>query len=115
MNHPRSSAPVPAGRPASAAPVALAQALEQRHEFKAKVEACAEDLALGIDELKLVEVALASSKAALAETTASLASALAGEAPANRRALHDHTTSLPNRALFEDRLAQALAFAERHG
>ncbi len=143
-------------------PVALEQALEQSHDVKAKVEACAEDLAqtnegtkrtiaagattlparqtldhneavetkvqecaedldsvtktlaLGIDELKLVEVALASSRTALAQTTAALVSALASEEQANLRALHDHTTGLPNRALFDDRLAQALALAERH-
>ena len=147
----------------SPAPVALAQALEQSHEVKAKVEACAEDLALandnakkkmaagattlparqtldhneaveikvqecaddldsvtktlarGIDELKLVEIALANSRTTLAETTRSLASALVGEERANRKALHDHATGLPNRALFDDRLAQALALAERHG
>ena len=143
-------------------PVALEQALEQSQDVKAKVEACAEDLAQanegtkrtiaagattlsarqtldhneavetkvqecaedldnvtktlaqGIDDLKVVEVALASSRTALAETTVALASALASEEQANLRALHDHTTGLPNRALFDDRLAQALALAERH-
>ena len=143
-------------------PVALKQALEQSHEIKAKVEACAEDLALaneltqhtmassdktglarqtldqykaveievqecaqelggvtttlaqGITELKTVEAALANAKDELAETNASLASALAGEESANHRALHDHTTGLPNRALFDDRLALALALATRH-
>ena len=143
-------------------PDALAKALEQSHEVKEKVEACAEDLAQanestkktiaagattlpakqtldhneavetkvqecaedldsvtrtlaqGIDELKVVEVALARSKAALAETNASLASALASEERANLRAMHDHTTGLPNRALFDDRLSHALALAERH-
>ena len=162
MNHSTSSSLATAGSPLLPAPVALEQALEQSHEVKAKVEGCAEDLALandnakktiaagattlparqtldhneavetkvqecaedldsvtktlaqGIDELKLVEVALASSRTALAETSVSLASALAGEERANRRALHDHTTGLPNRALFDDRLAQALALADRH-
>lgn len=144
------------------APVALEQALEQSHDVKAKVEACAEDLAIanqtakktiaagatslpakqtldhseavetkvqecaedmdsvtktlaqGIGELKLVEVALASTKAALAQTTVSLASAMEGEQQANRRALHDHTTGLPNRALFDDRVAHAISLADRH-
>ncbi len=146
----------------TAAPVALEQALEQSHEVKAKVEACAVDLAQtnegtkktiaagsttlpakqtldlneavetrvqecaedldnvtktlaqGIDELKVVEVALARSRIALQETSDSLASALASEARANLRAMHDHATGLPNRALFDDRLSQALALAERH-
>ena len=160
----RNSRPPTAGTPVPpVAAVALEQALEQSHDVKAKVEACAEDLAQanegakrtiaagattlparqtldhneavetkvqecaedldsvtktlaqGIDDLKVVEVALASSRAALAETTASLASALASEERANLRALHDHTTGLPNRALFDDRLSQALALAERHG
>jgi diguanylate cyclase (GGDEF)-like protein len=144
------------------AAVALEQALEQSHEVKAKVESCADDLALansnakqtmaagsktlparqtldkseavetkvqecaedldsvtrtlaqGIDELKHVEAALARSRTALAETTVSLESARSGEERANLRALHDHTTGLPNRALFDDRLAQAIALAQRH-
>ena len=163
MNHPNSASLVSTETALSPAPVALEQALEQSHEVKAKVEACADDLALandrtkktmaagattlparqtldhneavetkvqecaddldsvtktlaqGINELKLVEVALANSRTALAETAVSLASALAGEERANRRALHDHATGLPNRALFDDRLSQALALAERHG
>ena len=162
MSYPNSSPRVGAGLPLSPAPVALEQALEQSHDVKAKVEGCADDLALvndkakktiaagattlpaqqtldhneaveakvqecaedldsvtktlaqGIDELKLVEGALANARAALVETSASLSSALAGEEQANRRALHDHTTGLPNRTLFDDRLAHALALAERH-
>ena len=144
------------------APTALKQALEQSHDVKAKVEACAEDLAeanegakksiaagattlsarqtlddneaveakvqecaddldsvtktlaQGIDELRQVEGELASSRAALAKTTASLASARVGEERANLRAMHDQVTGLPNRALFDDRLTNALALAERH-
>lgn len=162
MKQPSASLLASAEATSSPAPVALEQALEQSHEVKAKVEACAEDLALtndhakktiaagattlparqtldrneavetkvqecaedldgvtknlaqGIDELKLVEEALASSRTSLAETTVSLASALAGEERANHRAMHDHATGLPNRMLFDDRLAQALALAERH-
>ena len=163
MNQPNSVPQETAHVPvAPISPVALEQALEQSHDVKAKVEACAEDLAQanegtkrtiaagattlparqtldhneavetkvqecaedldsvtktlaqGIDDLKVVEVALASSKTALAETTVALASALASEEQAKLRALHDHTTGLPNRALFDDRLAHALALAERH-
>ena len=163
MIEPSSLPLVTADAPAALiSPATLEQALEQSHEVKAKVEACAEDLAhanagtkrtiaagattlpakqtldhneavetkvqecaedldsvtktlaQGIDELKVVEVALDSSRTALAETTAALASARASEEQANLRAMHDHTTGLPNRALFDDRLAHALALAERH-
>ena len=161
-SRPLVTADTPAAPVAPVAPVALTLALEQSHEVKAKVEACAEDLAQanegtkrtiaagattlpakqtladnkavetqvlecaedldnvtktlaqGIDELKAVEVALANSRTELAQTTASLACALASEEQANLRALHDHTTGLPNRALFDDRLSHALALAERH-
>lgn len=97
------------------------QTLDHNEGVETKVQECAEDLdrvtktlAQGIDELKVVEVELASSRAALAEITASLASALASEERANHRALHDQTTGLPNRALFDDRLSHAIALAERH-
>ena len=97
------------------------QTLDRNEAVETKVQECAEDLdsvtqtlAQGIDELKVVEVALASSRTALAQANASLASALASEERANLRALRDHTTGLPNRTLFDDRLSHALALAERH-
>lgn len=162
MNHTHVPSQVAAQAPVPPAPIALAQALEQSHEVKAKVQACAQDLALanegakktlaagsttlparqtldhgeavetkvqecaadldgvtrtladGIDELRQVEAALATSRTALAQAQVSLESALEGEEKANRRALHDPATGLPNRVLFDDRLAQALALAERH-
>ena len=96
------------------------ETLEHNEAVEAKVQECAEDLesvtttlAQGIDELRLVEAELARSTTALAETSASLESAPAGEERANFRALHDHMTGLPNRALFDDRLAHALALAKR--
>ena len=159
LAHPGAPPPQPPPHP----PAALEHALEQSHEVKAKVESCAEDLALanqdaeqtiaagattlparetldqnqaveakvqecaddlesvtttlsqGIDELKLVEAALARARTALSETSDSLEAALANEERANRRALHDTATGLPNRTLFDDRLAHALALAQRRG
>jgi diguanylate cyclase (GGDEF)-like protein len=144
-------------------PAALAQALEQSHEVKAKVEACAEDLALkndavqqeiadgattlsadkalqdslvveatvqecaddldqvtatlarGIADIKQVEVALTRSRAALVQAEAALLSAQEDERHAAMRALHDQSTGLPNRVLFDDRLTQAISLAERQG
>jgi diguanylate cyclase len=139
------------------------QALEQSHDVKAKVEACAADLASanadvrqeiaegattlpagkalqdgqvvegrvqdcaddlaevtetltqGIADIKQVELALARSRAALAETQSALAEAQADERQATFRAMHDAATGLPNRGLFDDRLAHGIALAERHG
>ena len=144
-------------------PAALEQALEQSHDVKAKVEACADDLALkndaaqreiadgattlpadkalqesqvveatvqecaddlhevtatlarGIADIKQVEVALTRSRAALVEAEAALVTAQDDERHATSRALHDAATGLPNRVLFDDRLAQGISLAERQG
>jgi diguanylate cyclase (GGDEF)-like protein len=144
-------------------PAALEQALEQSHDVKAKVEACAEDLALkndavqqeiadgattlpagkalqdsqvveatvqecaddldevtatlarGIADIKQVEIALTQSRAALTEAETALSAAQAEERHATLRALHDAATGLPNRVLFDDRLAQGISLAERQG
>jgi diguanylate cyclase len=142
-------------------PAALEQALEQSHDVKAKVAACADDLALkneivqqeiadgattlpagkalqdgqvveatvqecaddldevnatltrGIADIKQVEVALTRSRAALVHAEAALLTAQEHERHATLRALHDSATGLPNRVLFDDRLAQGIALAER--
>jgi diguanylate cyclase len=147
----------------SATPNALEAALDQSHDVKAKVEACAEDLAStndlvkvriaegettlpatqalqdsvavelkvkecaddlqrvtdnlaqGVDEVKEVKQALSESRDALVESEAALAAARQAEQAASRRAMKDQMTGLPNRTLFDDRLAQAMAGAERHG
>ena len=144
------------------APAALELALEQSHEVKAKVEACAEDLASandsvkqkiaagattlpakkaledseivkakvqecaddlhgvtdtlaqGVEDLKQVEIALTRSRAALAETEIALATARAEEKEATQRAWHDAATGLPNRGLFDERLAHGISLAKRH-
>lgn len=142
---------------------ALEVALDQSHEVKAKVEACADDVATanelvkerigdghtmvpatqtlesglaveaqvqecaddlkevtdnleqGVDQVKGVERALQLSREALRESEAALAISLEAEHSASWRAMHDHKTGLPNRVLFDDRLAQAISGAERHG
>lgn len=147
----------------SAPPAALEQALEQSHDVKAKVEACAEELGLrneavqqeiadgattlsadkalqdslvveatvqecaddldqvtstlaqGIADIKQVEVALIRSRAALVQAETALLSAQEDERRAALRALHDPATGLPNRVLFDDRLAQGISLAERQG
>jgi diguanylate cyclase len=147
----------------SVPPAALERALEQSHDVKAKVEACAEDLALkneavqqeiasgattlsadealqdsllveatvqecaddldqvtatlarGIADIRQVEVALTRSRVALAQSETALLSAQEDERRAALRALHDPATGLPNRVLFEDRLAQGISLAERQG
>ena len=142
---------------------ALEAALDQSHEVKAKVEACADDLATandivkeritegetllpasealensvaveiqvqecaddlkqvtdnlaqGLGQVKEVEEALSRSHEALRESRTALATSREAEQSASRRAMHDQKTGLPNRTLFDDRLAQAIAGAERHG
>ena len=63
--------------------------------------------ARGVDDLKHLETALTQSRIDLAE-----AQQFAQEA--RERALHDSLTGLPNRELFDDRLAHAIALADRH-
>lgn len=156
-------------RPANSHPMtsstrsALDAALDQSHDVKAKVEACAEDLAStndlvkvriaegettlpatqalqdgvavelkvkecaddlqrvtdnlaqGVDEVEAVKQALNQSRDALVASDAALVAAREAEQAASHRAMRDEKTGLPNRTLFDDRLAQAIAGAERHG
>ncbi|HVK54661.1 MAG TPA: GGDEF domain-containing protein [Burkholderiales bacterium] len=97
------------------------EALANSERVESKVQECAgdlrevnENLAQGIDDLKKIESALAGARDALAETEASLAVAREEEEDARRRALHDATTGLPNRELFDYRLADAISLADRH-
>lgn len=141
----------------------LEAALGQSHEVKAKVEACAEELASAnqlakaqiargattlpasevlqgsvsverqvqevagdlqqvsanleqsMDEVHRVERALSRSRKALSRSQAELATSIQAGRAASWRALHDDKTGLPNRTLFNDRLAQAITSAERQG
>jgi diguanylate cyclase (GGDEF)-like protein len=98
------------------------QALLHGEAIELKVQECADDLqqvtdnlAQSVGEVKAVQQALSDSRDALQESEAALAMSVQAERAASRRALHDPKTGLPNRTLFDDRLAQALAGAERHG
>lgn len=73
-----------------------------------------ESLAEGIVELKQTHDALDLYKRALADSDAALADSRASELRAQHRAFTDPATGLPNRALFDDRLSQAIAMAERN-
>lgn len=99
-----------------------AQALRDGLAVEQRVQGCADDLqqvtetlAHGLDEVRAVEQALRQSRAALAESEAALAASRSAERTASQLAMHDQKTGLPNRTLFDDRLAQAIAGAERHG
>ena len=98
------------------------EALEDSQTVEIKVQAFAGDLhevtdtlAQGIDDLKDVEAALMQSREALIESEAALAVSQQGEKKARFEGMHDPRTGLPNRTLFDDRLAQAISLAERHG
>ena len=99
-----------------------AEALQDGLTVERRVQAVAADLqevtdnlARGVGEVKAVELALNRSREALAESEAALAASREAERVATEIAMHDQKTGLPNRTLFEDRLAQAIAGAERHG
>lgn len=98
------------------------KALEAGIEVESKVQECADDLhevtetlVKGIEDLRQTEAELAASKNALARTQAALEIARAGEKEARLQALHDSTTGLPNRELFDTRLEQAISLVKRHG
>ncbi len=87
----------------------------QVHDVAEDLEAVTDNLADGVDEVKQVEKSLSKSRDALAESEAALLASRHAERAASYRAMHDQRTGLPNRTLFDDRLAQAIAGAERHG
>ncbi|MGN6826929.1 GGDEF domain-containing protein [Paucibacter sp. M5-1] len=99
-----------------------AQALQHGLAVEQRVQGCADDLQQladnlsdGVDEVQAVEHALSRSRLALADSEAALALSRDAERTASQLAMHDQKTGLPNRTLFDDRLAQAIAGAERHG
>jgi len=95
--------------------------LQESEAVEAKVQECADDLhqvtetlAKGVEDLRRVEIALARSRKALAQTQSSLADSQEEEKRSRLAAMHDAATGLPNRSLFDDRMTQAIALAERN-
>ncbi len=91
------------------------RALNMSEEVEVKVQQCAEDLATvndtlaeEIDERKDLEHQLSKSTAALSRSKAQ-------ERKSRHLALHDPVTGLSNLTLFNDRLRNGLAQAQRHG
>ena len=97
------------------------QALADSERIESKVQECADELhevnetlAAGINDLKQTEIGLMKIQNSLVHTETALAAAQEGERNARMRAMHDSTTGLPNRDLFDDRLTHAISLAERH-
>jgi diguanylate cyclase (GGDEF)-like protein len=96
--------------------------LANNERVQREVQECANDLyALtetltdSIAEVKAqTRIALAESQNALAHTEAALVTAQEDEKMAHRGTLRDSATGLPNRDLFDDRVAHAIALAKRH-
>jgi diguanylate cyclase (GGDEF)-like protein len=89
-------------------PETIARALNQSKEVASKVQECVEDLSS-------VNMALAREISERKDLEAELFKSKLEQQKANHLAFHDAVTGLPNRTLFNDRLDNALAQAQRHG
>ena len=101
--------------------VSAHQVLAAGAEAESRIQECAEDLeevngglAAGIEDLRKVSVELASARRILARTNVALATAREEEKTARLQSLHDSSTGLPNRELFDDRFEHAISIARRH-
>ncbi len=101
--------------------VSAHEALAAGAHAESRVQECADDLdevngglATGIDNLRVINAELAAARRVLARTHVALATAREEERTARMQSLHDAATGVPNRELFDDRLAHAMSIAKRH-
>jgi len=90
------------------APAEVEIALEKSEAVESKVQEAS-------DKLEVVNAALGHEVLDRHALEDQLAEAREKEGAARHAAFHDPLTGLPNRALFDDRLAQGMAQAKRHG
>ena len=102
-------------------PLSAHDLMVSSEEINERVQEGAEDLqginqslAQGIDELTKTESSLTDTREALGRTETALTVADGERKKFESEALHDLKTDLPNRRLFDDRLAQAIEAAKRH-
>jgi diguanylate cyclase (GGDEF)-like protein len=98
------------------------RAIAENELIEKKVQVCAtdlnevnEELASGVSDLKQTEAILIGYKIALANSEDALERSRLAERAAQIQSLHDEKTGLPNRALFDDRIAKAIASVDRDG
>jgi diguanylate cyclase (GGDEF)-like protein len=97
---------------------AMARAVSEYSQLKEAQTTAADSATInaegGVEDLMELETQLIQSRLALADAAAALSTAQQHAREAQVRALHDSLTGLPNRELFDDRLAHAIALADRH-